>query len=157
MQIFLKIQSILNVIQLVFCFAFLIWKTDSDTIIKRQVVFMQQSHFKNDNNSKLVGIRIKNKRKEKNLTQETLAELMEISSGQLSCIERGVYLPTTQNIYKICDILGEKPNYYLIGQISTQQENRIIELVKMLPASYQEMVESSIELLVNTFRKEIDD
>lgn len=74
--------------------------------------------------SKLVGIRIKHKRKEKDLTQDELSELMNISPGQLSCIERGVYLPTTQNVYKICDILGEEPNYYLIGHISPKEKTK---------------------------------
>lgn len=107
--------------------------------------------------SKLVGIRIKHKRKEKDLTQEDLSELMNISPGQLSCIERGVYLPTTQNVYKICDILGEEPNYYLIGHISPDRENKIIDLIKILPQSYQAMLETSIELLVNAYIKEIED
>lgn len=107
--------------------------------------------------SKLVGIRIKHKRKEKALTQDALSELMDISPGQLSCIERGVYLPTTQNIYKICDILGEEPNYYLVGHISPERESKIIDLVKILPQSYQEALENSIELLVNAYVKEIED
>ena len=106
--------------------------------------------------SKLVGIRIKHKRKEKSLTQDALSELMDISPGQLSCIERGVYLPTTQNIYKICDILGEEPNYYLVGHISPERENKIIDLIKILPQSYQEALENSIELLVNAYIKEIE-
>ena len=106
--------------------------------------------------SKLVGIRIEHKRKEKSLTQDALSELMDISPGQLSCIERGVYLPTTQNIYKICDILGEEPNYYLVGHISPERENKIIDLIKILPQSYQEALENSIELLVNAYIKEIE-
>lgn len=118
---------------------------------------MTKKKFNINEKSKLVGIRIKHKRKEKALTQDELAELMDISPGQLSCIERGIYLPTTQNIYKICDILGEKPNYYLIGYISSEKENRIIDLVQILPQSYQEMLENSIELLVNTYVKEIED
>lgn len=107
--------------------------------------------------AKLVGIRIKHKRKEKDMTQEKLSELMDISSGQLSCIERGVYLPTTQNIYKICSILGEEPNYYLVGHISPERESKIIDLIKILPQSYQESLEKSIELLVNAYIKEIED
>lgn len=110
----------------------------------------------NNEKSRLVGIRIKHKRKEKALTQEALSELMDISPGQLSCIERGVYLPTTQNIFKICDILGEEPNYYLVGHISPERENKIIELIKVLPQSYQEALENSIELLVNAYVKEIE-
>lgn len=108
--------------------------------------------------SKLVGIRIKHKRKEKDLTQEALSELMGISTGQLSCIERGVYLPTTQNIYKICDILGEEPNYYLIGHISSlEYETKIIQLLKKLPTSYQTAVEKSIELLIDAYIDDTDD
>ena len=53
------------------------------------------------------------KRKEKGYTQEELSELLGISNGHLSCVERGCYLPTTQNLFKLCDILGETPNYYL--------------------------------------------
>ena len=101
--------------------------------------------------SRLVGIRIKHKRKEKNLTQEALSELMGISTGQLSCIERGVYLPTTQNIYKICDILGEEPNYYLVGHITPEYECKIIQLIKKLPVNYQSVLEKSIELLIDAY------
>lgn len=107
--------------------------------------------------SKLVGIRIKHKRKEKDLTQEALLELMGISTGQMSCIERGVYLPTTQNIYKICDILGEEPNYYLVGHITPEYEYRIIQLIKKLPASYQAVIEKSIEILIEAYVEETKD
>lgn len=107
--------------------------------------------------SRLVGIRIKHKRKEKNLTQEALSELMGISTGQLSCIERGVYLPTTQNIYKICDILGEEPNYYLVGHIAPEYEFRIIQLIKKLPVNYQSALEKSIELLIDAYVEETTD
>lgn len=107
--------------------------------------------------SKLVGIRIKHKRKEKDLTQEALSELMGISTGQLSCIERGVYLPTTQNIYKICDILGEEPNYYLVGHITPEYEHKMIQLIKKLPASYQTVLEKSIELLIEAYVEETKD
>lgn len=106
--------------------------------------------------SRLVGIRIKHKRKEKNLTQEELSELMGISPGQLSCIERGVYLPTTQNIYKICNILGEEPNYYLVGHISTENENQINKLLKVLPEAYQDVLINSIESFVHVYLKEIE-
>lgn len=107
--------------------------------------------------SRLVGIRIKHKRKEKNLTQEALSELMGISTGQLSCIERGVYLPTTQNIYKICDILGEEPNYYLVGHITPEYECKIIQLIKKLPVNYQSVLEKSIELLIDAYVAETKD
>lgn len=104
--------------------------------------------------NRLVGLRIKQKRKENNLTQEELSKLIGISPGQLSCIERGIYLPTTQNIYKICSILGEEPSYYLIGHISTEEENKIIKLMKILPKNYQNLIIKSIEAFVEVYSKE---
>lgn len=118
---------------------------------------MAENNLKRNEKSKLVGLRIKHKRKEKDLTQEKLSELMNISPGQLSCIERGVYLPTTQNLYKKCDILGEEPNYYLIGHISSEKENKIINLLKILPKDYQDMIEASIGLLIEAYIKEAEE
>lgn len=109
-----------------------------------------------DQNTKLIGIRIMQKRKEKGYTQEALAELLGISSGHLSCVERGCYLPTTQNLFKLCDILGETPNYYLIGELSTKRESNLISLTKMLPESYQKMIEKSIRSLVEAYSNEIE-
>lgn len=109
-----------------------------------------------EKNAKLVGIRVMQKRKENKYTQENLSEMIGITSGHLSCIERGYYLPTTQNIYKLCDILGETPNYYLIGEISTEKESKIISLIKMLPESYQALIENTIESLVETYIRELE-
>lgn len=108
-----------------------------------------------EKNSKLIGIRIMQKRKEKGYTQEELAELLGISNGHLSCVERGCYLPTTQNLFKLCDILGETPNYYLIGEISVKQETNIISLIKALPESYQKAIEISVRSLVDAYTIEI--
>ena len=108
-----------------------------------------------EKNSKLIGIRIMQKRKEKGYTQEELAELLGISNGHLSCVERGCYLPTTQNLFKLCDILGETPNYYLIGELSVKRETNIISLIKTLPESYQIAIESSVKSLVDAYTTEI--
>lgn len=109
-----------------------------------------------DQNPKLIGIRIMQKRKEKGYTQEALAELLGISNGHLSCVERGCYLPTTQNLFKLCDILGETPNYYLIGEISIKSETNIISLIKTLPESYQDAIENSVRSLVDAYTTEIN-
>lgn len=149
-NLFLKFRLFFNVLHSFICYAFLNLPFNDDNIIIMEVAYMSDtSNLKEI--SRLVGIRIKHKRKEKNLTQEALSELMGISTGQLSCIERGVYLPTTQNIYKICDILGEEPNYYLVGHITPEYEYRIIQLIKKLPASYQAVIEKSIEILIEAY------
>lgn len=155
-NLFLKFRLFFNVLHSFVCYAFLKMPFNDDNIMETEVAYMSDTSNLKEK-SRLVGIRIKHKRKEKNLTQEALSELMGISTGQLSCIERGVYLPTTQNIYKICDILGEEPNYYLVGHITPEDECRIIQLIKKLPANYQSALEKSIELLIDAYVAETKD
>lgn len=46
-----------------------------------------------------IGRKIKNLRLEKDLSQEKLAEYVEISREHISCIERGKHLPTIETLY----------------------------------------------------------
>lgn len=79
------------------------------------------------------------RRKALGLTQEDLAEKVGLSKNHLSNIECGKYLPTTQFVFKICEILGETPDYYLIGKIS-EKSTKISALIKSLPAESQRVV-----------------
>lgn len=66
-----------------------------------------------------VGNRIKEIRKEKNITLQDLAEKSGLSTGFLSKVERNLNSPSLANLYKICqalhiqvnDLLEEKKNY----------------------------------------------
>ena len=95
------------------------------------------------------------KGKKRVIRKKNLTELLGISNGHLSCVERGCYLPTTQNLFKLCDILGETPNYYLIGEISVKRETNIISLIKTLPENYQKAIENSVKSLVDAYTTEI--
>ena len=53
------------------------------------------------NNKKLLGQRIKELRKKSNLTQEKLAELIDIETGSLSGIESGRHFPSLPTLEKI--------------------------------------------------------
>lgn len=90
-------------------------------------------------NAKMIGKRIQRRRKERGYTQEKLSELIGVSQNHLSEIERGVSVPTTQNIFKICDILGETPDFYLIGR-ACEQTNKVTELAKTLPPETQTLL-----------------
>ena len=57
----------------------------------------------------LLGKKIQEVRKSKNLTQEKMAELLGIETSSLSNIERGKYYPTAENLAKIADILDIEP------------------------------------------------
>lgn len=58
---------------------------------------------------KLLGARIQELRKSKNITQEYLAELVGIETVSLSNIERGRYYPTADNLNKILSVLNVEP------------------------------------------------
>ena len=101
---------------------------------------------------KLIGIRIMQRRKEIGLTQEQLSEQLEISKNHLSSIERGLYVPTTQLVFRICDVLGETPDYYLIGKI-TEDTNIIVQLLQSMPASIQKIVLKLIETYLESLHE----
>ena len=90
-------------------------------------------------NNKLIGARIMHRRKTRGYTQEQLSEKIGYSKNHLSSVERGICVPTTQLIFKICAVLGETPDYYLIGR-SNSKTKEIEALVESLPESEQKMV-----------------
>lgn len=52
-----------------------------------------------------IGRKIASRRKEKNLTQPELAELIGISTNSVNRLERGHRSPTVEELTKICDVL----------------------------------------------------
>lgn len=93
---------------------------------------------------RLIGIRIMQRRKELSLTQEQLAEKVGFSKNHISSVERGKYTPTTQLIFRICTVMGETPDYYLIGKAS-EETDKLTCLVKSLPPQAQKMAYKLLE------------
>lgn len=100
-------------------------------------------------NNKLIGIRIMQKRKELGLNQEKLSEQIGISKNHLSNIERGINIPTTACIFKLCDVLGGTPDYYLIGRIEPKIGNDIIDLLSKCPPNQQDFLKKFINLYLD--------
>ena len=81
------------------------------------------------NKKKLLGKRIKEIRKARGLTQEKLAELIDIETCSLSAIEIGRHFPSMPTIVKISEQLGvELKSLFIFGHIKTKKEK--IELIK---------------------------
>jgi transcriptional regulator with XRE-family HTH domain len=55
------------------------------------------------------GVVIKKLREKNNLTQEELGDLADMSRPYISDLERGVYNPTLNIIYKLAEVLKIKP------------------------------------------------
>ena len=95
-------------------------------------------------NKKLIGTRIMQRRKAMGFSQEELAEQVGLSKNHISNIERGKHLPTTRCIMQLCSILGETPDYYLVGKISEETDS-ITSMVKELPMESQRIVRRLLE------------
>ena len=92
-----------------------------------------------DVDKKLIGKRIRHRREAAGLSQEQLAEKLELSTNHISSIECGKSLLTTKRLLDLCNILGGTPNYYLLGEIEPGAD-RITSLVKELSPDAQEML-----------------
>lgn len=85
-----------------------------------------------------IGKFIQELRKQKNLTQITLAEKLGITDKAISKWERGVAMPDTSIMVELCEILGVSVNELLSGErIDINSENQknerlIIEMAKEL-------------------------
>ncbi len=61
----------------------------------------------------IVGIRLKNRRKELNLTQEQLGELIGVGKAAICCYEKETRNPTIENIIELIHVLGVSADYLL--------------------------------------------
>ena len=66
-------------------------------------------------NTRIIGLNIKKYRKEKHLTQERLAEALDISTVHMSHIEGGSVSMSLDLLLRICETLGASPNQILEG------------------------------------------
>lgn len=100
-------------------------------------------------NNKEIGKRIMRLRKECGYTQDGLSELIGFSKNHLSGIECGKYTPTTSFIFKLCNVLGRTPDYYLIGQLSSTTDE-LTSLVRRLSVDEQQLVIKMIKLYLDS-------
>lgn len=80
---------------------------------------------------KLLGKKIQSIRKSKKLTQEKLAELIDIETPSLSYLETGKYAPSIETLQKLSQVLGVKPwEFYYFDEIP--EEEMKDEIIKAL-------------------------
>lgn len=66
-----------------------------------------------ENYKQEIGLRLKQTRKERNLTQEQIAELLGISQKHYSEVERGITSLSVKHLIQISDILSISLDYLL--------------------------------------------
>lgn len=95
-----------------------------------------------------IGARIARQRKLKGITQERLAEATGISKNQMSSIERGISSFKIEFLFKICDELGETPDFYLIGTHS-EIVDELTELLASLKPYQQKFIRDMLKSYTN--------
>lgn len=80
----------------------------------------------------IIGQRLKKARIDKNMTQENLAEKLDISVAFLSRVERGLSHVNLKRLSQICAILDISEGYILNGAASTSEQYLISEFNELL-------------------------
>lgn len=101
---------------------------------------------------KAMGERLRLKRKELGLTQEQIAEQLDISIKHYSEAERGIIGFSVENLIKVSDILGISIDYLLKGTcIDYPVPVKIIDIYNKCPDSKKEYLLQILELESNLF------
>lgn len=101
--------------------------------------------------AKAVGQRIRAAREKKNLTQEELAALVEISPTHMSVIERGAKIPRLDTFVAIANVLEVSADSLLIDVVEHAAVNVASELsasIESLPHNEQMYILKVINVLL---------
>ena len=87
-----------------------------------------------------MGKAIRRYREEAGITQERLAELVDISTNHLGAIEREVKTPTMETFVKLLNVLGAEPNEVLKEVLPDLMNGPMVGMVKDLPMSFKQIL-----------------
>lgn len=102
-----------------------------------------------------IGDRIKEARKKQKLTQEQLAERLDISVEFIGQIERGLKLPSMQVFIKLIETLNVSADYLLRDSVSTGQlfgDNAIGRKIEKLHPKQR----IALEAIIDTYIQYLD-
>lgn len=101
--------------------------------------------------TKAVGQRIKAKREQKHLTQENLAELIDVSPNHISVIERGVKIPRLDTFVAIANALAVSADELLVDVVDQSAVNAASELssaIEKLPQNERLRIIKAVRTLI---------
>lgn len=94
---------------------------------------------------KKIGGRIVERRKELKLTQEQIAERMNVSIQMISNIERGNKAIKIDNLLKLCDILKTSTDYILTGKRTDNDFDHLASKISQLTEPDYKMIEMLVD------------
>lgn len=101
-----------------------------------------------------IGKFISTKRKEKNITQSELAEMLNITDRAISKWENGICLPDANNIIELCKILDITVNDLFSGEVVDMKDNEkrleenLIELVRAKEESDKRLLHLEVLIVI---------
>ena len=94
-----------------------------------------------DTDLREIGARISKRRKLMGLTQEQLAEEMDVSIQMISNLERGIKAIKIDNLVKLSRILNVTTDYILTGYQSLEDMDTVAKKIAQLPNEYRGLIE----------------
>lgn len=98
---------------------------------------------------KEIGKRIYLRRKELELTQEQLAEQMDVSIQMISNLELGKKAIRPENIVKVCRILDISADYILTGEKADWELGGLTQKIAKLSVEDQKLLELLIDRIAD--------
>lgn len=96
-----------------------------------------------------IGKRIQTRRKQLGITQEQLANLMDVSIQMVSNLERGNKSIRIENLVNLSRILQVSTDYILTGE-NTQRDNAaLLDSISRLPDKGRRLIENFIDYCVD--------
>ena len=99
-----------------------------------------------------IGKRIQNRRKQLMLTQEQLAEMMNVSIQMVSNLERGNKAIRIDNLINLSQILDVSTDYILTGKATADDHDALTARIAQLPQKDRKMVEMLVEYCLSENR-----
>lgn len=104
-------------------------------------------------NKEDVAERIQRKRHSLNITQEQLAEMINTSKNTISNVERGENPPSVEFIVNICNVFGEDPNYYILGEIPNKDIDKYNNSLLELSTHERKFVQGLLNYIIESKNK----
>lgn len=97
----------------------------------------------------VMGTRIANRRKQLDIKQNVLAEMVEISNNYLSGIECGKENPSLEVFIKLCNALQVTPDYLLLGNMhSNNVPQNIADGLRLCSKEDVELLSKIVQFLI---------
>jgi len=96
-----------------------------------------------------LGERIANRRKQSNIKQNVLADIIGISNNYLSSIERGKEKPSLEILVRICNELNITPDYLIMGAMySSNVPQKIVQGLRLCSDSDIWLLGTIVEAMI---------